>query len=131
MWLLRASPTAVRRSLEPEFAEVGLHLPAIRQPLALAVVVDVRRHLHHHLQGVRLALRDAGAVLDRADASRGRRSLRAHHAAEAGIGAMKLEKDRIIRRLQAAVGLALEEFAADDLAVVAEAVGEAGVAGIE
>src|SRR4051794_21736070 len=44
---------------------------------------------------------------------------------------MKLEKDRIVRRLQAAAGLAFEELPADDLAVVAEAVGEPGVAGVE
>src|SRR5438552_555237 len=114
-------------------AELGQLRPwtGILRGAPFAVLAYVRLHLHHHLQRIGRTGDDLEAVLDRTGAAARRDVGAAHRAGQGRLGAVQLEEDGFRRRAEAAVFAVLLELAAQDVAVVAETIGEVAVAGVE
>src|SRR5262249_1573270 len=111
---------------EYELRPMGREIAPVLRGLALAVGADPDLGLDPRVHRCFRAGGDVEAEFDVAAAL-----FRAHDAGEGLPGAVELEEDRLVRFGQAAVFVVLEELPADDVAVVAEAVGEVAVAGVE
>src|SRR5712691_6055581 len=121
----------IELSFEAELGQRRGDFAAVLRGFALAVLADGDRSLHDGLYRAGLTRLDLDAEFHGAGAAAREFVGGAHHASERGVGAVQLESDRLVRVFQAPILGALEEFAPQDPAVVAEAIGEMAIAGVE
>src|ERR1051325_10758780 len=121
----------MRRALETELYDRWRGLAPGREDEPLAILGNVGGSLALRLQGLGPAGGELDPVVHRAGAARRGLAGGLHHASDVVSAAVKLEEDGIVGWMHPAVVLGFEKFAPDDVAVVAEAVGEVLVAGVE